>query len=131
MNKQIEPEQSGIFTNPRFILILFALIPVLNFIAQNTGETGFSPARSLIYAVIIFVISITLVGLLRLVLPRISRLFFSVFISLSVLITFNGYLIEGYVFSESFGSQHKIRYVLLIYGTSLILCHVMVFVRGS
>ena len=127
MNKQARPEQPRILSNPYFILILFSVIPVVNFISQNTGETNFSPARSLIYAVIILAISIILTCTLRLLLPRVPLLFFTVFIGLSILLTFNGYLIEGYVFSETFGSQHRIRYVLLIYASCLILCGLLAF----
>ena len=116
------PEQSGILNNPYFILILFASLPVFNFIAQNTGETGFSPVRSLLYSLTIFVVSVILLSILRLLFPRVRPLFFAVFIGLSMVITFNGYLIEGYVFSETFGSQHRIRYIILIYSISLVLC---------
>ena len=122
MNKKITQDHSSILINPYFILILFAAIPVFNFIVQNTGETDFSPARSLLYCLAIFVTSVVLLFLSRLLLPRLSTLFFTVFIGFSVLITFNGYLIEGYIFSAKFGSQHRIRYIILIYGISLTIC---------
>ena len=122
MNNQNSQQQLGKFNYHYFILILFAALPVLNFISQNTGESNFSIIRSSFYLIIIILISLSFSGIIRLLLPRIPILFISLFIGLSVFVTFNGYLIENFVFSDSFQTENKIRYVVIFYLGTIFLC---------
>jgi len=63
--------------------------------------------------------------ILRLIFSKTPSISISLFIGLSIFVTFNGYLIENFVFDDSFGSNHKIRYVAIIYLSIIFICGIV------
>lgn len=117
--------QPDIFHNKYYILGLFSLLPVLNFISFNIGESGFSLSRAILYALAIAGLALLTSLILKFIYPKFPTNFISLFIGLSIFITFYGYLIDNFVFGpflEELGIRPRIMYVGLLYMISLVLC---------
>ena len=79
--------ESNIFHNKYYILGLFSLLPVLNFVAFNIGESGFSLSRAVFYVLVISVTAFLIYLFLKILFPRFSNGFIALFIGLSIFVT--------------------------------------------
>jgi sulfatase-like protein len=123
-------DKPDIFQNKYYILGLFSLLPVLNFTSFNLGESGFSLSRAAFYVFCIAGIAFSVSLALKLIFPKLSSKFIALFIGLSVLTTFYGYLIDNFVFGtflQELGIRPRIMYVGLLYILSICICALLSF----
>ena len=107
------------------ILLVFSCIPAVNFIAFNISESDFSVTRTLFYFLLIASFGFCFVWLIFHVTPSVSREFLALFYGLFIFVTFNGYMIDQFVFeslNNLTGITPRIRHVLLLYTLLVGIC---------
>ncbi len=117
-------------SNKYIIIALFSLQPVVNFASFNVGEAGFSLFRSFLHFLLLFCIGLIFVGISNKILRRISTTNLSLFFGLVVFVTFNGYLIDNFVFEnlhDLINITPRIRHVLAIYFLLIIACGLLTY----
>lgn len=123
MKKRVDLER--IFHTRGFVISIFGLAPVLNFMAQNAVDPRFLVWRSVSYAAIIAVAGIITAFILDYFFTLKHRLFFSFFVGLAIFMTLNGYHLSDLVLSgalSDFYIRPKVRFVLIFYVVLLAAC---------
>ena len=120
-----------VFHTRPFIISIFGIAPVLNFMAQNAVDPRFLVWRSVSYAAIIAIAGIITAFILDYFFTLKHRLFFSFFVALAIFMTLNGYHLSDLVLSgalSDFYIRPKVRFVLIFYVVLLAACAGLAYV---
>ena len=98
-----------------FLALILVLQPISDFIKTNLNDQVFNLARSLSYYIIFIIIYLLGLFSWKLIFKKIKPLYFSLFYSLFILISFNYYIINSLSWVKTLNENGKGEYVFAIF----------------